>query len=244
MVVAAMAVAMAAAARVATATVWLAEGSWVAASATACAAAHIPPACWLWLGLGRVGVRDRVGRMCWKERCVVARGGLRHAQACGYKVHAGAGVGDVGVTRVWGGPADSMSAFCLFEGRRGGSRRKGAGEGPRPRPATKAVKAYLLPPRRPLTCLDARRHILLGWQIVQQPVHVLVGRVVSGGGVGGHPGGSTLCGSGWRHWRRAHVQYQCLDANATCSPGTLWTSLQEEETRRTRRQGDDEAAPW
>ena len=33
-----------------------------------------------------------------------------------------------------------------------------------------------------------------------------------GGGMGGHPGGSTLCGLGWRHWRRAHVQYQCLDA--------------------------------
>ena len=143
MVVAAMAVAMAAAARVATATVWLAEGSWVAASATACAAAHIPPACWLWLGLGRVGVRDRVGRMCGKERCVVARGGLRHAQACGYKMHAGAGVGDVGITRVWGRPADSMSAFCLVEGRRGGSRRKGAGKGPRPRPATTPVKAHV-----------------------------------------------------------------------------------------------------
>eukprot|EP00964_Phaeocystis_antarctica_P038177 scaffold21852_cov24-Phaeocystis_antarctica.AAC.1 len=75
---------MAAAARVATATVWLAEGSWVAASATACAAAQIPPACL---------VRVRA----WESG--VARGGLRHAQACGYKVHAGAGVGDVGVTR-------------------------------------------------------------------------------------------------------------------------------------------------
>ena len=73
----------------------------------------------------------------------MARGGVRHAQACGYKVHAGAGVGDVGVTRVWGGPADSMSAFCLVEGRRGGSRRKGAGKGPRPRPATTPVKAHV-----------------------------------------------------------------------------------------------------
>jgi hypothetical protein len=46
MVVAAgMAVAMTAAARVAAATVWLAKGSWVAAFATACPAAHIPPAC-------------------------------------------------------------------------------------------------------------------------------------------------------------------------------------------------------
>eukprot|EP00964_Phaeocystis_antarctica_P067673 scaffold40955_cov101-Phaeocystis_antarctica.AAC.4 len=71
--------------------------------------------------------------------------GLRHAQACGYKVHAGVGVGDVGVTRVWGGgPADSMSAFCPveLEGRRGGSRRKGTGKGPRPRPATTPVKAH------------------------------------------------------------------------------------------------------
>jgi len=70
-------------------------------------------------------------------------GGSRHAQACRYNVHAGAGVG-VGVTRVGGGPADSMSAaFCPveLEGRRGGSRREGAGEGPRPRPATKTVKA-------------------------------------------------------------------------------------------------------
>ena len=42
-----------------------------------------------------------------------------------------------------GGPADSMSAFCLVEGRRGGSRRKGAGKGPRPRPATTPVKAHV-----------------------------------------------------------------------------------------------------
>ena len=45
MVAAAMAAAMVAAARGAAATVWLAEASWVAAFATACAAAHIPPAC-------------------------------------------------------------------------------------------------------------------------------------------------------------------------------------------------------
>jgi len=65
---------------------------------------------------------------------------LRHARACGYTVHAGVGVG---VTRVWGGPADSMSAaFCPVEGRRGGSRRKGAGKGPRPRPAAKPVEAH------------------------------------------------------------------------------------------------------
>ena len=38
-----------------------------------------------------------------------------------------------------GGPADSMSAAVARRGRRGGSRREGAGEGPRPRPATKAV---------------------------------------------------------------------------------------------------------
>eukprot|EP00964_Phaeocystis_antarctica_P017253 scaffold9518_cov31-Phaeocystis_antarctica.AAC.1 len=37
-----------------------------------------------------------------------------------------------------------MSAFCPveLEGRRGGSRRKGAGKGPRPRPATTPVKAH------------------------------------------------------------------------------------------------------
>eukprot|EP00964_Phaeocystis_antarctica_P007487 scaffold4053_cov21-Phaeocystis_antarctica.AAC.1 len=35
-----------------------------------------------------------------------------------------------------------MSAFCLVEGRRGGSRRIGAGKGPRPRPATTPVKAH------------------------------------------------------------------------------------------------------
>eukprot|EP00964_Phaeocystis_antarctica_P037375 scaffold21342_cov82-Phaeocystis_antarctica.AAC.1 len=34
------------------------------------------------------------------------------------------------------------AAFCLVEGRRGGSRRKGAGKGPRPRPAAKPVKAH------------------------------------------------------------------------------------------------------
>eukprot|EP00964_Phaeocystis_antarctica_P120382 scaffold84127_cov27-Phaeocystis_antarctica.AAC.1 len=38
------------------------------------------------------------------------------------------------------------AAFCpVDEGRRGGSRRKGAGKGPRPRPATKPVKAHAQP---------------------------------------------------------------------------------------------------
>ena len=96
---------------------------------------------WLGLGLGRVEVRDRVGRMCGKERCAAARGVV---EACAsMRVHSACGCGRVGITRVWGGPADSMSAaFCLVEGRRGGSRRKGAGKGPRPRPAAKPVKAH------------------------------------------------------------------------------------------------------
>eukprot|EP00964_Phaeocystis_antarctica_P015211 scaffold8398_cov25-Phaeocystis_antarctica.AAC.1 len=35
-----------------------------------------------------------------------------------------------------------MADFCLVEGLRGGSRRKGAGKGPRPRPATTPMKAH------------------------------------------------------------------------------------------------------
>eukprot|EP00964_Phaeocystis_antarctica_P130178 scaffold94058_cov63-Phaeocystis_antarctica.AAC.1 len=119
-----MAVAMAAAARVATVTVWLAEGvaEW-----------QLPPRpvlqlifrrrAWLGLSLGRVGVRDRVGRMYGKERCVVARAGRGRRGRLGC------------YARVGGGLPTRCPPFCLVEGRRGGSRRKGAGKGPRPRPA-------------------------------------------------------------------------------------------------------------
>ena len=63
---------------------------------------------------------------------------------CGRRKHAGAKRMQVRawvwVLRARGvGPVDSMSAAVARRGRRGGSRREGAGEGPRPRPATKAV---------------------------------------------------------------------------------------------------------
>ena len=109
---------------------------------------------WLGLGLGRVEVRDRVGRMCGKERCAAARGVV---EACAsMRVHSACGCGRVGITRVWGGPADSKlsAAFCLVEGRRGRSRRKGAGKGPRPRP--RPVKAHAQ-----LRCDSQRAHLVM-----------------------------------------------------------------------------------